>query len=122
MRQILTYVVLGFGGLICVLNFYLSLLRYPVFLRRGGKKEEYRHVSGFPLIGSALVAAALVFGKFDSWIFWSGVVIALLDTGGIHSFLATMAWFALRDRANQPLQGTPAKAPSSSTEPEGRRS
>ena len=101
MRQYLTCAVLGFGSLICAINFYLSFLRYPVFLRGEGKKEEYRHASGFPLVGSALVAAALVFGDFDHWIFWSGIVVALLDTGGIHSFLATVVWHSLKNRANR---------------------
>ncbi len=113
MPQILTYTVLVLGSLICLLNFYLSFLRYPLFLQRGGKKEEYRHSSGFPLIGSALVAASLIFGKFDLWVIWSGVAIALIDTGGIHSFIATMAWFALKNRANQRPEGTPGTCPPS---------
>ena len=38
-------------------------------------------------------------------------------------FIAVAIWNrAKKSRANQTLQGTPAKAPSSSTEPDGRRS
>ena len=83
------------GGCICLLNFYLSFLRYPLHLAAGRGRNSYRWVSGIPLLGSMAVVIA--------WAFWtrhqSSLAldvatwsIALLDTGGIHCFVATMAY------------------------------
>src|ERR1043165_6152465 len=83
------WILFGFGGLVCVLNFYLSVLRAFVFLARGGRREDYRHISGFPGIGSATLAAA--------WLSWlrrldsgpldlAAGLLFLIDTGGLHWF------------------------------------
>ncbi len=87
------WILFSLGGLVCSLNFYLSLLRGPIFVARGGRREDYRHISGFPGIGSATLAIA--------WFIWlrrldSGaldLVAALLfviDTGGLHWFAGVM--------------------------------
>lgn len=90
------------GGCICLLNFYLSILRYPLHRARGRSQDSYRWVSGVPLLGSL----ALVIG----WAFWTrhqgsrsldvaAWSIALLDTGGIHWFVAAMAYQGFGSRA-----------------------
>jgi hypothetical protein len=95
------------GAFICALNFYLTFLRRPLYRLRG-REAEYRNVSGFPLIGSFL----LLFGMFSSYAnvhfggpkghldihmpFWArigGLVLAALDTGGLHWFIASQIWY-----------------------------
>lgn len=78
------------GGFVCLLNFYLSFLRYPLFRLRGGRQEDWKWISGFPLVGSLFLAVAW-FGwlrELDSVtldvLAWTLVV---LDTGGIHWFI-----------------------------------
>jgi hypothetical protein len=95
--------VFGLGAVVCLVNFYLSWLRYPLHRARGASRETYRWVSGVPLVGSALVIA--------TWALWlrhdhsllldvASWVLALVDTGGIHWFLLVMAsdWFRRRRR------------------------
>ena len=75
------------GGFICLVNFYMSFLRYPLFLALGGKQDDWRWVSGFPLVGSLFVAIAWIgwLRGLDSqtWDVVSWTIVAL-DTGGIH--------------------------------------
>src|SRR5438876_188048 len=42
------------GGFVCLLNFYLSWLSFPLHRLRGLSPESFRSHSGFPLIGSIL--------------------------------------------------------------------
>jgi len=44
-----------FGVYICVLNFYLSFLRYPLYVRRGQRKEDFKFISGIPVLGSLFI-------------------------------------------------------------------
>ena len=94
--RIVAYVLLSFGGLLCVLNFYLSFLRYPLYKLRG-KQSEYRWVSGIPLFGSVFVAVALVILREPFGIIVFGVILAALDTGGLHWFIGTMAFMGVRE-------------------------
>jgi hypothetical protein len=43
------FAVFALGAFICLLNFYLSFVRYPLHRWRGLPKESYQWVSGFPL-------------------------------------------------------------------------
>ncbi len=95
----------------------------------GGVALAARHLSdslgGLPgLIGAVLHPLAVVYTLISpepgrtSVYFVSGVLQWL-----VLGFIAVaICDRAKENRANKPLQGTPAKAPSSSTEPEGRRS
>ena len=93
-----SYVVLGIGGAICALNFYLSFLRYSVhaLLR---KRDQVRSISGFPFVGSGLVVLSLVLGQLASRAVLLGVTVAALDTGGIQWFAGAMAWERIRKRS-----------------------
>ncbi|MFH1998430.1 MAG: hypothetical protein ABIK28_02065, partial [Planctomycetota bacterium] len=44
------YFLLALNGFICVTNLYYSFLRYPLYRLFGGKKADYRWVSGFPIL------------------------------------------------------------------------
>ncbi len=56
----LSLALLSFGGCISILNFYLSFLRYPLHVLRGGNKDNFQWVSGFPLVGTVFLLAALL--------------------------------------------------------------
>lgn len=95
MLYIVAYFLFGLGAYVCCLNFYLSFLRYPLCKLSG---RECRWVSGFPLVGSLLVVLAGVVFHDAPVFFWGGMVIALLDTGGLHWLVGTMLWMYLFHR------------------------
>ncbi|HEY7314040.1 MAG TPA: hypothetical protein VH643_32115 [Gemmataceae bacterium] len=93
MDLILGYTLFTVGALVSALNFYLSVLRYPLFRVFGW---EYRWISGVPLIGSLLLAAAsLLFWGLPLW-FWVCLGMAVVDTGGPHWFVGSILWHAMR--------------------------
>ena len=70
-----------------LLNFYLSFVRPALFRWRYGSLEQYRHVSGFPMVGTILVVVGGLLG-FGSVVTASfGLSAMLLDTGGSFWFL-----------------------------------
>ncbi len=84
--------VLGLGGILCCVNFYHSVLRYPIHRIRGGARDDYRWVSGIPLFGSLLVAVSLVEFWREPWLLWVAVALIVIDTGGLHWFAGTMVY------------------------------
>jgi hypothetical protein len=72
-----------------LLNFYLSFVRPVLFRWRDGSLEPYRHVSGYPIVGTILVVVGGLLG-FGSVVTASvGLVAMSLDTGSsIWSLLA----------------------------------
>src|SRR4051812_25910506 len=91
----LSYTLFAIGSLICFLNFYLSILRYPVYWALGWK---YEWVSGLPVFGSLILLFAAISFHDSPLMFWSGIVMALLDTGGLHWFLGIMLYMLLFPR------------------------
>ena len=86
--------LLTIGGVICALNFYLSFLHVPL-LRWSGRSADTKFVSGFPLIGSVLVALAWAIGLDSTIAQIVACSMILIDTGGPHWFivsLASQAW------------------------------
>ena len=74
------------GGVISLVNLYLSYGR-PLLYR------DSPHMSGIPLCGSLLVALSFVglpSDAFWAW-FWVGIVLIVIDTGGIHWSLIMIA-------------------------------
>jgi hypothetical protein len=89
------YAWFAIGAFVCCLNFYLSFLRYPLHRLLG---RECKWVSGFPGVGSVMVVGSLVELHESPVLFWAGVTIALLDTGGLHWFAGIMLWMYLFHR------------------------
>jgi hypothetical protein len=90
--------ILDLGSFVCVANLYLSFIRYPLFcLTR--RRENFRWVSGLPIVGSLLVASSLVLLRLPRGAFVSAIVLAALDTGGIHWFIGSVAWQLCKERA-----------------------
>jgi hypothetical protein len=90
---IISYILFGLGGFLCLLNFYLSFLRYPIHRLSGGSKQEYKWVSGAPVLGSLLVGLSLIFHYATNWMLISGAALIFIDTGGLHWFLVTMFYY-----------------------------
>jgi hypothetical protein len=86
---VFAYLMFALGAFVCCLNFYLSFLRYPLYklLRR-----EFKWVSGIPVVGSLSLTVPLIVFHDSPLLFWSGITIALLDTGGLHWFAGIMLW------------------------------
>jgi hypothetical protein len=82
----------GSGALLCLLNFYLSFLRHPLHRLRGLPAAAYRPVSGFPLVGSLLIALSLIGLHEVAWMIPVSLVLIVIDTGGIHWFLGSMLY------------------------------
>ncbi len=83
------------GGALSAHNFYLSLLRYPLYRLCGGKRESYRFVSGIPLFGSLLLWIAAPFLRSEPVWMWSALVVSFFDTLGLHVLAIVMliaAW------------------------------
>ena len=82
------------GGFVCLLNFYLSWLSYPLHRLRGLSPESFRSHSGFPLIGSILVVVSLVGLHSESTVVPIAIGLIAIDTGGIHWFLGAQVYHA----------------------------
>jgi hypothetical protein len=93
--EIIPYVLFCLGGFFCLLNFYLSFVRYPVYRLAGGSRQEYKWVSGAPVLGSLFVGLSLISLYETNWMVISGVAFILMDTGGLHWFLATMFYYGV---------------------------
>ncbi len=86
----LAWTLFVIGGIFCLLNIYLSFLRYPLHKLKGGVRDNYQWVSGAPVIGSLFVAVSLLVLHEVKWLLVSGFVLIVMDTGGIHWFAGTM--------------------------------
>ena len=82
------------GGFVCLLNFYLSWLSYPLHRLRGLSPESFRSHSGFPLIGSILVVVSLVGLHSQFTVVPIAIGLIAIDTGGIHWFLGAQVYHA----------------------------
>ena len=93
-RHALAVGLIAAAGLIAVLNFYLSLIRRSLWQRRHRPGEEYRHVSGLPVLGTMLQVAGCAVGFGSLSVGLGGLAAALLDTGGL-------PWFAVATWTDQ---------------------
>jgi len=72
------FVALVIGGL----NFYVAFMRIAIYRWTKGSLDGYRHVSGFPVIGSLVVVVGAVLGFGSVLCAVLGLVAVALDTGG----------------------------------------
>jgi hypothetical protein len=90
---IIAFVLCGVGTLITCINVYLSFIQYPIHRWRGGTRENFRWISGFPIFGSLFLwigAVLLLLAGEPTWMCSAALVISLFDTGGLHWFVGTM--------------------------------
>ena len=83
------------GALISCLNFYVSFLRFPISKVYG---LECKNISCIPVVGSLLLIVSAAFLSDSPILFWGGLIIALLDTGGLHWFAGILSWRYLQGR------------------------
>src|SRR6266568_9349463 len=100
MSAILAWVGFALGSGVCLLNFYLSFVRYPVQRWLGLSKDSYRWVSGFPLVGSLFVALSLLRLHSVPTLLPIGVGLIAADTGGIHWFIGSMIYQSFHAKRN----------------------
>jgi len=86
------------GSVICILNFYLVLVREPL-LRYLGRYD--RHVSIVPVLGQLFAVLGMIIGWQYAWALWVGAALILLDMGGIHVALTVLAWHWVRQRQRE---------------------
>lgn len=86
----------GLGAFVTCLNFYLSFIRYPLHRARGGTRETFQWMSGFPVVGSLLLWIGAAFLYQWPAIMWSAIILSLFDTGGIHWFIVVMLLQSLK--------------------------
>jgi hypothetical protein len=93
----IAYALFAFGCLVSLTNFYLSFLRYPLYRFRGEIDDNFQWSSGLPMIGSLLIVVSIFSVAEVPWLFWGGVLCAILDTGGVHWFAGIMLYLSARD-------------------------
>jgi hypothetical protein len=79
--HVFAYFLFGVGALVSLLNIYRAFFR-PTILRL--LQREYRRDLVVPLIGSLFLVLCLVYFQLPQALWWTAVILALLDTGGIH--------------------------------------
>jgi hypothetical protein len=96
--RVIAYILFCLGGLISVMNFYLSFLRYPLFRLMHGTRKEYKWDSGCPMFGSAFVALSLIGLHGVTWLLVLGIALIAIDTGGFHWFLGIQFYYEVLKR------------------------
>jgi len=72
---------------VALINFYLSFVR-PLFFRfRNGSMNNFRFISGIPIVGTILIVLGALFGFGSVGVGAIGLLPVALDTGGSGWFL-----------------------------------
>jgi hypothetical protein len=86
----------GVGALVAGVNFYTSFVRYPLHRWRGGTREDFRWVSGFPVVGFMCLFVAAACLRDHPVLMWAALVVALLDTSAPHWLAASLIYTLVR--------------------------
>ncbi|HEY6896372.1 MAG TPA: hypothetical protein VI279_03855 [Rhodocyclaceae bacterium] len=91
----LAWAVFALGGCLCVMNFklFVDWLRHRL---RKPPKEPYKHVSAIPILGSLLVALMLRTLGSNPVVMVVGIVLIVIDTGGIPWMIGGFVYQLLR--------------------------
>ena len=83
------YALVALGTIVATLNLYLSFGRYFFYRLRHCSADGYRHISGFPFIGTILVVGGglVSFGSVPVAVL--GLMTMVLDTGGTLWYLVS---------------------------------
>ena len=101
MSTTLAWIAFVLGALLCLTNFYLSFLLYPVHRLRGFPRESYRWESGIPVFGSLFVGLSL-FGLHSlSAMQPAALLLMVIDTGGIHWFVGIWIYWSLHEKTQK---------------------
>lgn len=86
------YAIFAYGCCVSLINFYIKFLHCPINCILGRTVDDSKSSSLIPIIGSLLIIVSVYSVAEIPWLFWGGVVSAILDTGGLHWF-AVMIFF-----------------------------
>lgn len=89
-----------FGAYLCLLNFYISFLRYRIHLWRGLPKESFKFISGIPLLGSLILYLLVRYTNLPPVMLYAGIVLICMDTGGIHWAIGNIIYQSCRHLKN----------------------
>ncbi len=81
--------VYSLGAWVCLLNFYTSFLRFPIHRLRGGSEEDYKFVSGIPLVG-VLVLLGMALLPINTYITLASIALIVMDTGSVTWFVISI--------------------------------
>jgi hypothetical protein len=84
------------GAVVACVNFYTSFLRYPLHRWRGGTRDDFRWVSGFPIVGILCLLFAAACLSAHPLLMWTALALALLDTSGPHWVAAGLIYTLVR--------------------------
>jgi hypothetical protein len=76
------------AAIIAAFNFYLSFIRARLFSWRRGSMDGYRHVSGFPMIGTICLTMGALFG-------FGAIGSALVGIGALAADTGGSVWFVI---------------------------
>lgn len=95
------WVLFALFGYFCLINFYLSFLRYPIYIWRGHPKESYRFISGIPILGSLVVYFLLRHMDMPPVMQYVAIGLIAIDTGGIHWAVVSLIYHSLKALFNR---------------------
>ena len=96
----LLLVVYLLGCFFCLVNIYTSWCRYPVHKYLLKKPDsDFKFVSGIPLLGSLFIVLSLYFISDNLILLCLGIFLSVLDTGGIHWYIATLIYASRKDNS-----------------------
>jgi hypothetical protein len=91
----LAWAVFALGGFICLINFAI-FMKWVSYRLRKTKPENYRTISAIPILGSLLVALMLkTLGSIPAAKV-TGIILILIDSGGILWGLAGIPYIVYR--------------------------
>ncbi len=93
------YTLFTVGCFFCLLNIYISFLRFPLHRLRGGTRDDFKWSSGAPIIGSLIVLLSIGFVASVPLLHGFGIFCMIFDTGGLHWFAGTMAYMYLSGKS-----------------------
>jgi hypothetical protein len=99
--QLAAWVLFVLFGLICVINFYTSFLRYPIYIWRGMPKESFKFISGIPIFGSLIVYFLLRHLDMPPAMQYVAIILIVIDTGGIHWAIGNITYHSFKALLNR---------------------
>lgn len=90
------WVLIALASMAMAMNLHLSFLRPALYAMRHGKSMNgYKHASGIPLVGSILVAIAVLVAWGNLSVAATSLLILVADTGSVVWLFAAL----VRDRS-----------------------
>ena len=86
------WALFALAGYFCALNFYITFFRFRVHRWRGLPSESFKFISGIPILGSLVLYLLVRYTPLPPALYYVGIVLICLDTGGIHWGVANLLY------------------------------